>query len=401
MNNKGDEKSVTNKIALFNVTYHLNQNELCIEMILKTGKKNRNQVRKIISTIISASYKDVSKVRYKFRKQILGYVEGYEGTKQYHEHIKLQCALKAERIQNGHLKRKYTMHQKKYPYRPLSKKMNFVRRRYINIEDLHDNIRFNHNNQLLRYRLDIQFGYVLRNVATGEIKTFYRSTNSSYYNNYHIPLINDSVEEIIYNLDEHKLVEGIKRTSSSWSVDSIYEYVILTTPLEGMPIGSKINLPDFILKKRCIISFNSSEKNLCFWNCLAYHNCPGINKDRIYTPSVNLYKLYYKVNRIDSQYKGVDFEELSDIETFFQVNINIYRYQGDRALMERHSNKNFNKTLNLNIYTEQETKRNHFSFIIKVSTLTKTFQCSGCDAIIKYVKNMKAHTEIWKCKNNI
>ena len=167
------------------------------------------------------------------------------------------------------------MHQKKYPYRPLSKKMNFVRRRYINIEDLHDNIRFNHNNQLLRYILDILFGYVLRNVATGEIKTIYPSTNSSFYTNSYIPLINDSVEDIIDNLDEHKLVESIKKTSSSWSVDSIYEFVILTTTLEGMPIGSKIILPKFILKKKCIISFNNSDKNLCFWN---YPYVVSINK---------------------------------------------------------------------------------------------------------------------------
>lgn len=78
-----------------------------------------------------------------------------------------------------------------------------------------------------------------------------------------------------------------------------------------------------------------------------FTNNRDINKDRIYTPSLELYKLFYKVNKIDFNYKGVDYEELSDIETFFQVKINIYRYEEhEKALLERHSNKEFKETLN-------------------------------------------------------
>ena len=73
----------------------------------------------------------------------------------------------------------------------------------------------------------------------------YTSENTSIFSeNEQIPLINNSVDHLIQNLEQSSLIERLKRLkrlkrpNSKWSVDNIYEYVLLTTPLPGMPIES-------------------------------------------------------------------------------------------------------------------------------------------------------------------
>lgn len=127
-----------------------------------------------------------------------------------------------------------------------------------------------------------------------------------------------------------------KRPNSKWSVESIYEYVLLTTPLPEVPIGSSAILPDFIKNSKSIVSFQNVPHNLCFWYCLARQWYPDLRLDRLSTKAKDLYKDYYKI-KTSKNYSGVDIQELDEIEDYFIVNINIYRFNGKKAVMERHS----------------------------------------------------------------
>ena len=83
---------------------------------------------------------------------------------------------------------------------------------------------------------------------------------------------------------------------------------------------------------------------MCFWFCLARHKYQDVRVDRLSTKSKELYKDYYKV-KPDKSYPGVDIQELDSIEDHFSVNINIYRFNGKKAVMERHSRKNCDSTV--------------------------------------------------------
>jgi hypothetical protein len=269
----------------------------------------------------------------------------------------------------------------------------YSRYRFIDIQDLHHNIQINHQRQTLRYWFDMQLGFHLRNIEADEIMTFYPSDNTSIFSeNEQIPLINNSVDHLIQDLEQSSLIERLKRPNSKWSVDNIYEYVLITTPLPGMPIGSKINLPVYIFNSKSVISFNTDD-NMCFWNCLAYSLNSDCRIDRIHRKAVTVFNKYY--NKSHSDYKGVDVEELNDIESHFNVNINIYRVENDKAVIQRHSSKNYQLTLNLNVFTEIQPGRHHFSFIKNIANITKVFQCTNCNSFLSEYKKLKSHALIF------
>jgi hypothetical protein len=85
--------------------------------------------------------------------------------------------------------------------------------------------------------------YVLRNIETDERIQFYPSDNTSFFNVNELPLVNTSIDLVSSQLDGDGLLEKLKRPNSKWSIESIYEYVLLTTPLPEVPIGSFVILP--------------------------------------------------------------------------------------------------------------------------------------------------------------
>jgi hypothetical protein len=133
----------------------------------------------------------------------------------------------------------------------------------------------------------------------------------------------------------------------------------------------------------------------CFWYCLARHRYPEIRLDRLSTKAKDLFKDYYKIKG-NRNYSGVDIHELGEIEDYYSVNVNIYRFNGKKAVMERHSKKTYKSTVSLNIYTELDQNLHHFSFIIKLDQLTKVFQCPECHSFFSEFKKIKRHLVICK-----
>jgi stress-induced morphogen len=215
---------------------------------------------------------------------------------------------------------------------------------FTSVDELKLRIQENHTNQTLRYWFDSQLGYVLRNIESDERIQFYPSDNTSFFDVNDLPLVNTSIDLVLNQFDGDDLLEKLKRPNSKWRVESIYEYVLLTTPLPEVPIGSSVILPDFIRNSKSIVSFQNVPYNLCFWYCLAHQRYTELRLDRLSTKAKNLYKDFYK-SKAGKMYSGVEIQELDQIETHFSVNINVYRFNGKKAVMERHSKKTYKSTL--------------------------------------------------------
>lgn len=73
----------------------------------------------------------------------------------------------------------------------------------------------------------------LRNIQTDEFRNYYPSSNTSFYYGETLPLINqaDSVTHLIDELSETNIIERTKRENSQWTIDKLYEYVLLVVPI--------------------------------------------------------------------------------------------------------------------------------------------------------------------------
>ena len=85
MDNKMNDNET--RTALYKVLFLKNDEEESMDLILDVMNKNRNHVRKIISKFDQISVRSIKNVKFKFRKYIVGYQAGYEGTKRYFEHL--------------------------------------------------------------------------------------------------------------------------------------------------------------------------------------------------------------------------------------------------------------------------------------------------------------------------
>jgi len=108
-------------------------------------------------------------------------------------------------------------------------------------------------------------------------------------------------------------------------------------------IGSEVNLPDYIVKSKSIISLDNVENNMCFWACLALMK--GARKDRYTKVMKQLFSENYSC--YNNNYLGFDYvNELNEMEkrTDFAINIVNFKENGEIQYTTK-SDYNDTKTL--------------------------------------------------------
>ena len=141
------------------------------------------------------------------------------------------------------------------------------------------------------FKLNISFGFILRNNETGESQYHHssRNNNQAFDAPFQISNATDlqQVHDALQNLD---ILEWVRqqRPNSKWVVDMVTNVTYFVTKIKGHPIGRGKNLPHYIVENRGIVPLDSKEKtgkpyndNLCFFRALALHNgCQKKNLER-------------------------------------------------------------------------------------------------------------------------
>ena len=88
-------------------------------------------------------------------------------------------------------------------------------------------------------------------------------------------------------------------------------------------ISAKIELPEKLAKSRSIVNPHSTN-NMCFWNCIAYHQSKNVKCAKL---GVELYKAFYG-SILSKDYKGFDYiNEIKQYEEISGYAINIFDYE--------------------------------------------------------------------------
>ena len=127
------------------------------------------------------------------------------------------------------------------------------------------------------------------------------------------------------------------------------------------------------------------ELNKCFFRCLALHRGQSIRSLEIYTN-----KLMAEIeNHTGQSFKnGVNLNHIPAFEVFFKVSINIYSLQEDGSCEVVYLSRLSYSSMYLNLY------KGHFSFISKIDSYSKRYQCMMCESIFNRARNLNAHTRV-------
>ena len=152
-------------------------------------------------------------------------------------------------------------------------------------------------------KLNISFGFILRNNETGEQLYHHSSQNNNQAFDAPFQVSNagdlQHVREALQNLDVLEWVRH-QRSNSTWVVDAVTNITFFVTKIRGHPIGRGKNLPHYIVENRGIVPLDCSKRtsklyndNLCFFRALALHN--GFHKKNLERDTKHYYQrfVYY------------------------------------------------------------------------------------------------------------
>ena len=271
----------------------------------------------------------------------------------------------------------------------------------LGIDEIESRIREIFSNQTRAFKIQLAFSFVLRNNVDGSYRFYYGSHNSSLLDRPSVVSNQEGFDKFIQQLRDIDILEYIRnqRPNSKW-VFHLITNMIVTLHFLDFPIGSRVHLPDYILKHRCIISLARDshhnkpyDDNLCFFRALALHR--GSHPRNLERAAKEYFSRYLAASGIKQrEFEGVQLSDLSDLEILFETNFNVYSLEeNSQARLIVRSHRRFDSTLFLNLF------ENHFSLITDIKGYCKSFECGRCGRLFRSHYKLKIHTR--KCSNNV
>ena len=133
--------------------------------------------------------------------------------------------------------------------------------------------------QITAFKINLSFGFILRNVETGELRYYHSSQNNSrFFDVPHLIRTEEDLERFLEELSRHDMLEYIRqqRPDTKWVVHLLTNVTFYVNKLFDHPIGARVVLPDHILKNKAVVALVGGSNgaytdNLCFFRCLAVH----------------------------------------------------------------------------------------------------------------------------------
>ena len=273
----------------------------------------------------------------------------------------------------------------------LSCEINFQLESFSN-EVIAEKFRLVYNNQGESFKIGVSFGYILLNKETGEL-VFYRASRNNqrlFDTTYLINCENDfkCMHNRILNID---LQARVTYPNTKFSFVKTTNVVFFLTKMLGNPIGSAIELPNYLKNNKGLVSLIKSNKTgkpysdkLCFFRALALFH--GAHITALEKETKRLFRTYCDAAAVDrSEFHGISLDELEILSSIFNIGINVYYQKRDRNTELVFRTIQQDKILYLNLYD------NHFSFISAFQKYSNRYRCMKCNKVFEHNGNYRQH----------
>lgn len=258
------------------------------------------------------------------------------------------------------------------------------------------------------FKLNVSFGFILRNYLTSELVYYYASKNNRLFQKPVVVKNREDCSKITQAIDKEDLLEYARnqRPNSRWVVISITNAFFYVDKMKHPYVGSCSDqpLPMFLLNSKSLISFDKDKNGLdykdqlCFYRSLAFHTFATLAN---VTSNARSLLLHYcnKTGKSFNDFKGVSLEELPALEDIFNVNIEVVSLKevlreldngelvSDTVACKLFSSRlrHPGKTMYLNLYQK------HFSYITKIQAFTRQWSCQKCETMFPQLSCLKRH----------
>ena len=254
------------------------------------------------------------------------------------------------------------------------------------MRDLHDQLFLLFDQQTTAFKVNVSFGFVLREKENDRLRYYHSSNNccGRYLEEPALITNRDDFDRFLARIQESDILQWTvaQRPNSDWVCELVTNATFILNKIVDHPIGCVgVNLPTYVKNNKSIIGLETDSHgviyidNLCLFRCLAIHQ--GCDVRCIEATVATLYAKYTD-NTPVHDFVGVTLEDLSKIEATFDVNVVVYKLDEitdgkTTAELVRRSPCQYIETMYLNLYEA------HFSYIKDIRMYSHSYKCSKCE----------------------
>ena len=260
------------------------------------------------------------------------------------------------------------------------------------------------------FKINLSYGFVLRNKNTGQYKYYHPSCNccGRYLDEPSLITNSKDFDKFLERIRETDVLQWAinQRPDSAWVCELVTNVTFFVNRIIDHPIGcvGMTDLPMYIKRNKAVIALDTEPQyskryndNLCLFRCLALHR--GCERRRLEPAVETLYATYAQDDVPMAAFAGVTMDDLYRVETTFETNVCVYslvKPDGDEAEEEdggkstaelvRRSVCKYPDTLYLNLHGT------HFSYIQDRRMYCHSYRCRKCgDSLWKDAWHLRNH----------
>ena len=247
-------------------------------------------------------------------------------------------------------------------------------------------------------KVNLAFGFVLKNIEDGMCRYFYAHENNTIMERAKLLFTQADMTNLKDRMQKTDIVDICTRERANRKC-KFYKLTNLTffaALLKDVPMGCKDTvLPEPLLKNHNVIclTFERNTRqpyndNLCLFRALALHLHGNEKLEEVTSKIFNLFLI--NGEEVDvSKFQGVHLNDIPKVEDLLQLIIFLYDidFVDGEPIGElcRSSIQKFEKGVKLLRYN------NHICYVNNINSLFKAFRCTTCDTFFSKTGNLERH----------
>ena len=272
---------------------------------------------------------------------------------------------------------------------------NFVINNNSTYEELHNHLRDIYQRMNNSFKINMAFGFILKNVEDESYRYFYAHNNAGIFDT---PKTISNANDLINLFQSLKQIDilqqlFLKRPNTKWTVYQVCNVRYVVFKMLDKHLGNGV-LPDYIKNKKCIIGLDVNKVTnrpytdyLCAFRCLAYFR--GHTSYSSMEQSTKLFRNEWFRYKGITDFRGIAIGEMHEFEKLYKVNVNLFQLNQDDSVDVLYRTRcNYKETMNANVYN------NHMSYIQDIRRYTKAYKCRSCETLFPTLFRWKRHEQI-------
>ena len=247
----------------------------------------------------------------------------------------------------------------------------------LDTRDLHDQLFLLFEEQTTAFKVNVSFGFILKQKATSRLRYYHSSNNccGRYLEEPSLITNRDDFESFLERIREPDILQWAvaQRPNSDWVCEHVTNATFFLNRIVQHPIGCVgVTLPDYVKNNKAIVGLAKDKHgaiyndNLCLFRCLALH---------LGREAAALYAEYTDTSVHD--FAGVTLDDLHKVESKFKTNVVVYQLveiDNGKTMAElvRRSPAQYQETMYANLH------ESHYSYIQDIGKYCHSYRCRKC-----------------------